>query len=65
MHIFEQNEASVLYPAEIECYEAWGDAIKWAGIALSEKDGGVDLQEDMRKLKDYSSRLYIFRKIDE
>lgn len=61
-----QSEAEeLLYPAEIECYEAWGDAIKWAGIALSEKDGGVDLQEDMRKLKDYSSRLYIFRKIDE
>ena len=61
----QSDDDEMRYPAEIECYEAWGDAIKWAGIALSEKTGGTPEQEDMRKLKDNSSRLYIFRKIDE
>lgn len=59
----QSEEDELRYPAEIECYEAWGDAIKWAGIALSEKDGGTGYTEDMRKLKDNSSRLYILRKI--
>lgn len=61
----QSDDDEMRYPAETECYEAWGDAIKWAGIALSDKTGGTPEQEDMRKLKDNSSRLYIFRKIDE
>ena len=61
----QSDAEEMMYPSEIECYEAWGDAIKWAGIALSEKYGGTTEQEDMRKLKDNSSRLYIFRKINE
>ena len=62
-HVQREDEA-LTSPMEIESYEAWGDSIKWAGIALTDRSGGYfGYQEDMRKLKDNSSRLYIIRKI--
>ncbi len=63
-HIRKEDE-ELDYPGEIECYEAYGDAIKWAGIALSEKTGSGVYSEDMRKITDFSSRLYVIRKVNE
>ncbi len=56
-------ESSSDSASEIECYEARGDAMRWAGIALSERYGGYEFTEDVRKIEDNSSRLYIIREI--
>ena len=54
-----------LYPQELECYEVSGDVLKYAGIALADKDTGNGYNEDMRKLSDRSTRLYIIRKLEK
>ncbi len=54
-----------LYPQELECYEVSGDVLKYAGIALADKDTGNGYTEDMRKLTDRTTRLYIIRKMEK
>ena len=61
-HVQSESE-ELAYPLEIECYDAYGDALKWAGLALSDKSGVGFFTENMRKMEDYSSRLYIIRKV--
>lgn len=52
-----------VYPQELECYENCdGDVLKWAGISLSNKDTLNRFTDDMRRLVDFSSRLYIIKK---
>lgn len=60
-HVQSELKDSI-YPQELECYEADGDIIKWAGIALADKDSCGAYDTDMRKLTDFSSRLYIIKK---
>ena len=68
-HIFARSHAmsekeAFAYPQENECYHISGDALKWAGISLVEQVSGVGYHEGMRFLGDFSSRLYIIRRID-
>ena len=51
-----------LYPQELEYYECSGEVIKWAGIGLSDKDTTDSYHEDMRRMTDYSSRLYLVKR---
>ena len=59
---WETMEQRALYPQETECYTLGGDALKWAGISLSDNVSGNGNEEGMRTLRDNSSRLYIIRK---
>ena len=58
-------EERSLYPQEMECYTLGGDALKWAGISLSDNVSGNGSEEGMRTLTDHSSRLYIIRKAED
>ena len=40
-----------------------GDALRWAGIGLPEQTSGTGFSPGMRVLGDYSSRMYIIRRI--
>ncbi|MGN0907252.1 MAG: alpha-galactosidase [Bullifex sp.] len=51
------------YGKEEESYEVTGDTLKWAGIRLSEKCSGSGYGEGMRVMPDFSSRVYIIKKI--
>lgn len=62
-HLQSEIEAS-LYPQEPECYNISGDALKWAGISLVEQYSGNGYREGMRVLGDFSSRLYLFKKVE-
>lgn len=55
----------VLKPQEIECYNASGDALKWAGISLSDNISGNGWEDGMRTLQDNNSRLYIIKRKEE
>ena len=55
-------EERAISPQEMECYTVGGDALKWAGISLSDNVSGNGNEEGMRTLTDNSSRLYIIRK---
>lgn len=61
-HAVSEKE-SYTYPQENECYLISGDALKWAGISLVEQVSGIGYHEGMRFLGDFSSRLYIIRRI--
>ena len=63
-HMQSEIEAS-LYPQEPECYNISGDALKWAGISLSEQYSGNGYREGMRVLGDFSSRLYLIKKVEK
>lgn len=62
-HYQSEIEAS-LYPQEPECYNISGDALKWAGISLVEQYSGNGYRDGMRVLGDFSSRLYIIKKVE-
>ena len=62
-HILSGQEA-LSYPQESECYTVSGDALRWGGISLVEQVSGNGYTEGMRMLGDYSSRLYIIRRIE-
>ncbi len=62
-HTMTEMESS-MYPQENECYTVPGDTLKWAGISLAEQVSGTGYREGMRMLGDFSSRLYIIRRID-
>lgn len=51
-----------LYPQELEYYECSGEVLKWAGIGLSDKDTTDSYHEDMRRMMDHSSRLYLVKR---
>ena len=61
---WETIQERALYPQETECYTIGGDALKWAGVTLSDNVSGNGNEEGMRTLRDNSSRLYIIRKED-
>lgn len=63
-HYQSEIEAS-LYPQEPECYNISGDALKWAGITLMEQYSGNGYKDGMRVLGDFSSRLYLIKKVEE
>ena len=63
-HILPEREVYA-YPEESECYEIPGDALKWGGISMVEQISGIGHHEGMRMLGDYSSRLYIIRRIEK
>lgn len=63
-HMQSEIEAS-LYPQEPECYNISGDALKWAGISLAEQYSGNGYREGMRVLGDFSSRLYLIKKVEK
>ena len=63
-HMIPEREIYA-YPEESECYEIPGDALKWEGISMVEQLSGIGHHEGMRMLGDYSSRLYIIRRIDK
>ncbi len=56
---------SLTYPQESECYNVPGDVLKYCGITLVEQVSGNGYREGMRMLGDYSSRLYIIRRIED
>ena len=59
-----QNEVEeALFPQEPECYNISGDSLKWAGISLVEQVSGSGAKDGMRNLPDFSSRLYILKKV--
>ena len=51
------------YKKEEESYEVTGDTLKWAGIKLSDKCSGSGYRNGMRVMPDFSSRVYIIKKI--
>ena len=51
------------YKKEEEVYEVSGDTLKWAGIKLSTRYSGSGYNTGMRVMPDFSSRLYIIKKI--
>ena len=51
------------YKKEEEAYEVSGDTLKWAGIKLSTRYSGSGYQTGMRVMPDFSSRLYIIKKL--
>ena len=59
---WQSLEERAISPQEMECYTVGGDALKWAGISLSDNVSGNGNEEGMRTLTDNSSRLYIIRK---
>ena len=61
-HSVSEKEAYA-YPEESECYTISGDALKWGGISMVEQLSGIGHHEGMRMLGDYSSRLYIIKRI--
>ena len=63
-HVVPEKEVYA-YPEESECYEIPGDALKWGGLSMVEQLSGIGHHEGMRMLGDYSSRLYIIRRIDK
>ncbi len=63
-HMIPEREVYA-YPEESECYEIPGDALKWGGISMVEQISGIGHHEGMRMLGDYSSRLYIIRRIEK
>ena len=63
-HLLTDQESSS-YPQESECYTVPGDAMKYAGISLVEQVSGTEYNEGMRMLGDFSSRLYIIRRIED
>lgn len=63
-HMIPEREIYA-YPEESECYEIPGDALKWGGISMVEQISGIGHHEGMRMLGDYSSRLYIIRRIEK
>ena len=63
-HLLTDQEASS-YPQESECYTVPGDALKYAGVSLVEQVSGNGYREGMRMLGDFSSRLYIIRRIED
>ncbi len=63
-HMVPERE-SYAYPEESECYEIPGDALRWGGISMVEQLSGIGHHEGMRMLGDYSSRLYIIRRIEK
>ena len=50
---------------ESECYTIPGDALRWGGISLVEQISGTGSHEGMRMMGDFSSRLYIIRRIEK
>ena len=62
-HTVSEKEAYT-YPQENECYFISGDALKWAGVSLVEQVSGIGYHEGMRFLGDFSSRLYIIKRVD-
>ena len=63
-HILSGQEA-ISYPQESECYTVSGDVLRWCGVSLVEQVSGNGYREGMRMLGDYSSRLYIIRRIED
>ena len=59
------GQESLTYPQESECYTVPGDALRWGGISLGEQVSGAGYHEGMRMLGDFSSRLYIIRRIED
>lgn len=51
------------YKKEEEAYEVSGDTLKWAGLKLSTRYSGSGYRTGMRVMPDFSSRLYIIKKI--
>ena len=64
---YETQPALEMTPAtpgkEEESYEVTGDTLKWAGIKLSDKCSGSGYRNGMRVMPDFSSRVYIIKKI--
>lgn len=50
---------------EDEAYTVSGDILKWAGLRLCEHYMGTSYTHGMRVMGDHSTRLYIFKKINE
>ncbi len=63
-HLLTDHESSS-YPQESECYIVPGDALKYAGVSLVEQVSGSGYCEGMRMLGDFSSRLYIIRRVED
>ena len=53
------------YPEEAECYTIPGDALKWGGISMVEQLSGIGHHDGMRMLGDWTSRIYIIRRIED
>lgn len=62
---YKSEVEELLFPQEPECYNISGDSLKWAGISLIEKLSGTGSKDGMRNLPDFSSRLYIIKKVVE
>ncbi len=62
-HALTEKE-SYAFP-DSESYIIPGDALKWGGISLVEQLSGIGSHEGMRMMGDYSSRLYIIRRIEK
>ncbi len=60
---YKSEVEELLFPQEPECYNISGDSLKWAGISLIEKLSGTGRRDGMRNLPDFSSRLYIIKKV--
>lgn len=60
---YKSEVEEILFPQEPECYNISGDSLKWAGISLIEKISGIGSKYGMRNLPDFSSRLYIIKKV--
>ena len=62
-HALTEKE-SYAFP-DSESYIIPGDALKWGGISLVEQLSGIGSHEGMRMMGDYSSRLYIIRRVEK
>ena len=60
---YQSEVEEALFPQEPECYNSSGDSLKWAGISLVEQVSGSGAKDGMRNLPDFSSRLYILKKV--
>ncbi len=60
---YQSEVEEALFPQEPECYNISGDSLKWAGISLVEQVSGSGAKDGMRNLPDFSSRLYILKKV--
>ena len=60
---YQSEVEELLFPQEPECYNISGDSLKWAGISLIEQISGTGERDGLRNLPDFSSRLYIIKKV--
>ena len=60
---YQSEVEEALFPQEPECYNISGDSLKWAGISLVDQISGTGARDGMRNLPDFSSRLYILKKV--